>query len=144
VPEESVWEIGTLRNGALSIFALPDAATVEKQTEIVLQANGFRPKPDDPPALPAAIRYVVLIVKENRTFDEVLGDFVQASNGAVMGLPQLARFGHSGYVSGERGRLSLQRVNVTPNHHAMAARWAFSDNFYADSDVSVDGHHWLV
>jgi hypothetical protein len=35
-------------------------------------------------------------------------------------------------------------VNITPNHHAIARQWAFSDNFYADSDVSVDGHHWLV
>jgi len=134
----------TRRSGALSIFPLPDAATVEKQTQLVLQANGFQAKPDDPAPLPAAIRYVVLIVKENRTFDEVFGDVVQASNGAVMGVPQLARFGHSGYASGDRRRLSLQRVNVTPNHHAMLARWAFSDNFYTDSDVSVDGHHWLA
>jgi YVTN family beta-propeller protein len=136
--------VGTLRSGGLSMFPLPDAATVAKQTEIVLEANGFKPKNADPPALPAAIKYVVLIVKENRTFDEVFGDFMQASNGAVMGMPQLARFGHAGYASGDRTRLSLQRVNVTPNHHAMAARWAFSDNFYTDSDVSVDGHHWLA
>ena len=136
--------IGTLRSGALQIFPLPDVPTLEKQTDLVLQANGFQPKPDDPAALPAAIRYVVLIVKENRTFDEVFGDVMQASNGAVMGLPALARFGHSGYANGDRSRLSLQRINVTPNHHAMVARWAFSDNFYADSDVSVDGHHWLA
>ncbi len=32
----------------------------------------------------------------------------------------------------------------TPNHHAMAQAWSISDNFYADSEVSVDGHHWLV
>src|SRR5262249_24389404 len=89
-PEESF--IGTLRSGAVSMFPIPDAETVAKQTELVLQANGFQSKPEDPPALPQAIRYVVLIVKENRTFDEVFGDIVEASNGAVMGLPQLARF----------------------------------------------------
>ena len=33
---------------------------------------------------------------------------------------------------------------VTPNHHEIARRWAMSDNFYADSEVSVDGHHWIV
>jgi YVTN family beta-propeller protein len=136
--------IGTLRTGGLSVFPLPDAATVRQQTATVLQANGFQPKQGDPAALPAAIRYVVLIVKENRTFDEVFGDIVQAANGAVTGLPELARFGRYGYASGRRNRLSLQRINVTPNHHALAARWAFSDNFYADSDVSVDGHHWLA
>ncbi len=141
-PEDSF--IGTLRRGTLSVFPLPDAATIAKQTELVLEANGFRPRPDPPPALPAEVRYVVLIVKENRTFDEVFGDVISASNGAVTGAPGLARFGHSGYASGARDRLSLQRVNVTPNHHAMISRWSFSDNFYADSDVSVDGHHWLV
>ena len=41
-------------------------------------------------------------------------------------------------------RLSIKDIDVTPNHHAMARRWSVSDNFYADSDVSVDGHHWLV
>jgi hypothetical protein len=40
--------------------------------------------------------------------------------------------------------LSLKGIAVTPNHHEMAKRWSFSDNFYADSEVSVDGHHWLV
>jgi YVTN family beta-propeller protein len=136
--------IGTLRTGGLAIFPLPDAATVRQQTATVLQANGFQPKQGDPASFPPAIRYVVLIVKENRTFDEVFGDIVQASNGSVTGLPELARFGRYGYASGQRNRLSLQRINVTPNHHALAARWAFSDNFYADSDVSVDGHHWLA
>jgi hypothetical protein len=33
---------------------------------------------------------------------------------------------------------------VAPNHHELATRFAFSDNFYADADVSVDGHHWLT
>jgi hypothetical protein len=61
-----------------------------------------------------------------------------------MGAPAIARFGHMGHAAGKGSRLSLQRVNVTPNHHALALRWSFSDNFYADSEVSVDGHHWLV
>jgi hypothetical protein len=47
-------------------------------------------------------------------------------------------------VDGRGKRLSLKEVNVTPNHHAIAQRWTFGDNFYADSDVSVDGHHWLA
>jgi hypothetical protein len=65
-----------------------------------------------------------------------------------MGSWDLARFGRYGNVIAERGllqqRLSMRRVNVTPNHHEIAARWAFSDNFYADSEMSLDGHHWLV
>ena len=100
-------------------------------------------RPAGPP-LPAGIKHVVLIVKENRTYDEVMGDRIDVSNGKAMGSPLLARFGMRGYVDGRKKRLSLKDVEVTPNHHAIATQWGFSDNFYADSDVSVDGHHWLV
>ena len=94
--------------------------------------------------MPDGIRHVVLIVKENRTYDEVFGDIREASNGRAMGAPQLARFGSRGYLDGQGKRLSMRDLHVTPNHHAIARQWTFSDNFYADSDVSVDGHHWLV
>src|SRR5262245_20669319 len=50
------------------------------------------------------------------------------SNRAVNGIPSMARYGQQ----------------VTPNHHALARRFAHSDNFYMDSDVSADGHRWLV
>lgn len=136
--------LGTIRRGSVSIFPLPAARDLPAQTASVLEFNGMNPREEPPAPLPAGIRHVVLIVKENRTFDEVFGDIRRAANGPVAGFPQLARFGAHGYADGGRERLSVQDVNVTPNHHAMAGRWAFSDNFYADSDVSVDGHHWLV
>jgi len=134
------------RMGSVSMFPLPQPGELDALTAQVMAANGFNPAPEGfrPPRLPEAIRRVVLIVKENRTFDEVLGDVRQAANGPVMGNPQLARFGTRGYVDGRGKRFSLQDASVTPNHHAIARQWAFSDNFYADSDVSVDGHHWLV
>lgn len=135
---------GALRRGAVSSFPLPAAAELAKHTGFVMEANGFRPRPVKAATPPAAIRYVVLIVKENRTFDEVFGDLRAASNGKVMGLPELARFGERGLVEGNLRRLSIKDVNVAPNHRSMARRWSFSDNFYADSEVSVDGHHWIV
>ena len=46
--------------------------------------------------------------------------------------------------SRREGCLTLEHMQVTPNQHALAKRFAFGDNFYVDSDVSVDGHHWLV
>ncbi len=136
-------EFGSLfRRGSVTETALPDAATLAKQTRLVLAANGFLPVRDHPfPAVP--IKHVVIIVKENRTFDEVFGDMTVPGN-KVDGDPQLARFGTHGYAEGKKKTFSLQNVNVTPNHHALATQFAFSDNFYADSDVSVDGHHWLV
>jgi YVTN family beta-propeller protein len=130
---------GSARRGSVSIFPLPAAGDLAAQTAFVMDANGFRPSPQAERTLPPGIRHVALIVKENRTFDEVFGDLP-----GVMGMPEIARFGTRGYVDGKQGRFSIRDVNVTPNHHAMAAHWAISDNFYADSDVSVDGHHWLV
>lgn len=111
-------ELG-FRRGSLSQYPLPAESSLKELTAQVMENNGFVAKPD-PKALPAAIKHVVIIVKENRTFDEVFGD--------VSGNPEFARYGKS----------------VTPNHHALAGRFAMSDNFYTDSEVSVDGHHWLV
>jgi len=136
--------VDLLRRGTVSMFPSPSDAELPKLTETVLSSNGFLPVQGAAPAIPTAIRHVVVIVKENRTFDEVLGDITQASNGPVAGAPQLARFGLRGIAPGGRERLSLQHVEVTPNHHDIARTWAMSDNFYSDSEVSVDGHHWLV
>ncbi len=135
--------INRIRQGSLSIYPLPAADELARDTAFVMEANGFTPRPAPPP-LPEGIRHVILIVKENRTYDEVLGDENESSVGRPMGAAALARFGSRGYVDGRKQRFSLKDVEVTPNHHAIAEQWGFSDNFYADSDVSVDGHHWLV
>ena len=135
---------GTFRRGGISSFPLPEAQDLRSETDQVMENNGFTARNEAPEALPAAVKYVVLIVKENRTFDEVFGDIQRVISGRVMAAPAIARFGRQGYASGKGRRLSLQHVNVTPNHHELALRWTFSDNFYADSEVSVDGHHWLV
>ncbi|HEX3748526.1 MAG TPA: bifunctional YncE family protein/alkaline phosphatase family protein [Bryobacteraceae bacterium] len=131
------------REGSISIYALPPEGDLAADTSFVMEANGFTPRPAPPP-LPDGVHHVVLIVKENRTYDEVMGDEIESSAGPPMGAPMLARFGSRGYTNGHKLRLSLRDIDVTPNHHAIAETWGFSDNFYADSDVSVDGHHWLV
>jgi DNA-binding beta-propeller fold protein YncE len=128
-----------LRQGVLSIFPLPPASSLPEHTGTVMAANGFLPRPGRDRTIPEGIRRVVLIVKENRTYDEVFGDIRDSA-----GAPELARLGTHGFADGKRSRLSVKDVDLTPNHHAIASRWALSDNFYADSDVSVDGHHWLV
>jgi len=138
----------TLHQGSISTFIMPGKSELAKLTATVYQANGFVAQPN-PTAMPAAIKHVVLIVKENRTFDEVLGDVGEAAaasnaNLHLQAYPPVARFGMHGLADGHRVRFSIQDAAVTPNHHAIAHRWALSDNFYADSDVSVDGHHWLT
>jgi YVTN family beta-propeller protein len=143
-PQDGFFAI-TMRRGAVSAFPIPSVAELAEKTALVMAVNGYAPKPmETGTPLPEGIRHVVVIVKENRTFDEVFGDIRKVANGPVMAAPVLARFGRAGYADGSNVRFSLKQINVTPNHHQLAEMFSFSDNFYADSDVSVDGHHWLV
>ncbi|MGO9240210.1 MAG: bifunctional YncE family protein/alkaline phosphatase family protein [Bryobacteraceae bacterium] len=139
---------GEMRTGMLTVFDMPLPHLMPMLTERVYALGGFLSRRLEPSALPAAIRHVVLIVKENRTFDEVFGATTSAANGPVNGAPDLARLGPSGWLWYEPGSLKARAgkrsYNLTPNHQALARRYAMSDNFYADSEVSVDGHHWLV
>ena len=131
-------EAPLLHRGSVSTFVLPAAGELPKLTGTVFAANGLLPdtRPNRVvPAVPEAIRHVVLIVKEGRSFDEVLGDF-GGQNRRVQGVPQLARFGMHGLADGRRRQFSIKDAAVTPNHHGIAAQWAFSDNFYADSRVT--------
>jgi DNA-binding beta-propeller fold protein YncE len=133
------------------VIARPFAPEVE--TARVMRNNGFVAPaagpvrkadfPIPPPGQASSkIRHVVFIVKENRTFDEVFADMAGPGRD-IAGEPSLARFGEDAEVKG-KGEPTVEHARVTPNHHALARRFAFSDNFYVDSDVSVDGHHWLV
>jgi DNA-binding beta-propeller fold protein YncE len=143
--------IGDITKGVVSILPVPDGHALKRLTAQVMRNNGFNTAgggpsraPDFPVPPPrqasAKIHHVVFIVKENRTFDEVFGDLKDA--GAEVE-PSLARWGEDAEVR-EEGEQAVVHAQVTPNHHALARRFAFSDNFYVDSDVSVDGHHWLV
>jgi YVTN family beta-propeller protein len=125
-------EVPVLHRGSLSTFIMPDANEILRQTGTLFSYDGFVPYMRDAPKPPAAIRHVVLIVKENRTFDEVLGD-VAAGNGSAT----LARFGIHGTAAGGRKQFSVQDAQITPNQHEIARRWAFSDNFYADGEFPV-------
>jgi DNA-binding beta-propeller fold protein YncE len=133
-----------LYQGTLSVFPLPAADALAALTATVLRSNGFEPMRRPAPTPPPGVRHVVLIVKESRSYDEILGGLTSASNGHAMGDANLARFGIAGIVDGGHQRFSMKDVHVTPNHQAIARQWAFSDNFYADSDGAIDGHHWLT
>lgn len=137
-----------LRRGAVTMFALPRPQDLAGLTRRVRELNGFDERKSGPISIPTELKHAVIIVKEDRTFDEVLGDLEKASGVEVRSAPELARYGRRGVVQQNPGelhsRITSKYINVTPNHHAMADRWAFSDNFYADSEAGVDGHHWLV
>lgn len=134
--------------GSISRFTLPERAELAGYTERVYEANGFRPS-EAAAALPAGVKYVVLIVKEHKTFDEIFGNVEEAANGKVRAAPELARFGRYGWITADprtlRTRVQLpKKINVTPNHQAIAERWAISDNFYADAERGELGRLWLA
>jgi hypothetical protein len=81
---------------------------------------------------PSLIKHVFLIIRENRTYDQILGD-VTAGNGDA----SLAVFGDNNTVTGQVGP-------VTPNAHALVERFPLFDNYYNPSRQSADGHNWIT
>jgi DNA-binding beta-propeller fold protein YncE len=149
--------IGDITKGTVSVTTIPKDYQLRPLTLEVMRNNGFIPgflaqgqtpvskrSPGFPVPLPGSpsskIHHVVFITKENRTFDEVFGDL---GGGDVERDATLARWGMDASAK-EENQPALEHVRVTPNQHALARRFAFADNFYVDSDVSADGHHWLV
>jgi YVTN family beta-propeller protein len=127
-------------NGTVSIVRIPDKTTLASMTTQVYQYNhwdltqniasagGGSPATAPVPIPqnigdPSLIKHVFLIIRENRTYDQMLGD-VAAGNGD----PSLTVFGK----------------RITPNMHAIVRRFPLLDNFYAPSRQSADGHQWIV
>ena len=131
-------------NGTVSIIPVPLSGTLQAMTQQVIynnhwdlakniaSASGGSPK-TKPVAIPAKIgdpsliKHVFLIIRENRTYDQILGD-VAAGNGD----PSLAVFG-----------FSPPTYLDTPNAHALVKRFPLLDNFYNPSRQSADGHQWI-
>ncbi|MFC2166835.1 bifunctional YncE family protein/alkaline phosphatase family protein [Acidobacteriota bacterium] len=145
--------IGNLMNGVVSIIDIPDDKDLKKETKIVL-SNNFQfneasakkaksrtnnPIPLYPGEKESPIKHIIFIVKENRTFDEVFGGLKGA-----LGEPSLARYGAGVTVSNRKGTQTVENATVMVNHLELAGQFAISDNFNCDSDVSADGHRWLV
>lgn len=131
--------IGGLFRGSVSLIEVPVAAQrPARMAEWTRQAisntplaSPLHPRRERPagnpiPARigePSPITHVIYIVKENRTYDQILGDLPEGN-----GDP----------------RLCLFPENVTPNHHALAREFVLLDNFYVDGEVSADGHEWSL
>lgn len=125
--------VGSLEMGSVSAIQLAGLPAAADLTQTVIAANTAAIA--NRAALPR-LKHCFLVIRENRTYDEVLGD-VAGSNGD----PTLARYGLDGWAEEVKSATHLQ---VTPNLHALVARFAMSDNFYVDSDVSADGHRWVM
>ncbi len=127
--------IGGLMQGTLSIINTPsdkqlglyakavyENTPYTKEKELVSNAEAGSVIPQKI-GQPSAIKHVFYIVKENRTYDQILGD-MPAGNGDT----SLALFGEK----------------ITPNQHALAKEFVLLDNFYVDGEVSADGHNWTL
>jgi len=102
--------------------------------------DGTNPLPPLPGLRDSPIKHIVYITKENRTYDEVFG---QLEGGA--GDSTLARYGiNNEYTLPGSLRGDFKNLRISPNHIRAARQFAYSDNYYCDSDASVHGHHWLV
>jgi YVTN family beta-propeller protein len=125
--------IGTTLSGALSIVPIPDEKTLAGYTETVyrncpysdrLLTDAPHPEKTAIPTKvgdPSPIKHVLYIIKENRTYDQILGDLTRGN-----GDPALVMFGRE----------------VTPNHHKLAEEFILLDNLYCNGHVSADGHPW--
>jgi len=125
--------IGSILRGTVQFVPVPTPQTLRQYTRRVRELLPYRDSllthapsrlPKVIPAKvgdPSPIKYVIYIIKENRTYDQVFGD-MQGGNGE----PNLCLFGEE----------------VTPNHHALAREFVLLDNFYVDAEVSADGHNW--
>lgn len=132
--------IAELLKGNLSVIDLPRSRDEFDNQLVVYTAAAYRcsplkadttvtaARPDDSPIPqtpgdPSPIKYVFYIIKENRTYDQVLGD-IREGNGDT--------------------NLCLFPEEVTPNQHQLARDFVLLDNFYADAEISADGHEWTM
>jgi DNA-binding beta-propeller fold protein YncE len=98
-----------------------DAATLARYSARVARANGWDQKVARGQGGYPPFKHVIYIIKENRTYDQVFGDLPQAD--------------------GDTSLLFFPRA-VSPNHHALAERFGIFDRFFANAEVSADGHNW--
>ena len=117
--------IGSMMKGTLEIVKQPSP---EQLRVYSVQVYGNTPYRRDTVAnkeevarLFSPIKYVFYVIKENRTYDQVLGDMPEGNGDSSL------------TIFGEK---------VTPNLHALARQFVLLDNFYVDAEVSADGHNW--
>jgi DNA-binding beta-propeller fold protein YncE/phospholipase C len=128
--------MGQLFTGTLGVLKTPTPAAMEAFSKQAYACSPLRAgnavradnvEPDNPIPRklgdPSPIKYVIYVVKENRTYDQIFGDIKEGN-----GEPELCLFPEP----------------VTPNHHKLAREFVLLDNFYVDGEVSADGHEWTM
>ena len=127
--------IGGLFKGTLSIINTPTSNELNAYSEQVYKNTPYNKNKElesgseNNNPVPqkvgnaSPIKYVFYIIKENRTYDQVLGDMPEGN-----GDSSLCLFGEK----------------ITPNEHAISTEFVLLDNFYVNAEVSADGHNWSM
>src|SRR5262249_35815958 len=127
--------IASLYRGTLSLIEMPNPQRLALHSKDAYACSplkgdagvvGAVPEGNPIPAKvgdPSPIKYCIDIIKENRTYDQVVGDMKEGN-----GDPSLCIFPEA----------------ITPNHHKLAREFVLLDNFYVDGEVSADGHEWSM
>ena len=115
--ELAAYTTGVAQNNRLALRSGRDAPSLAPRGDALARVVPERP------GEPSPIRHVVFIIRENRTYDQVLGDIGKGASD-----PALVEYGH----------------DVTPNAHALANRFVLLDHFFASGGNSADGHQWLT
>jgi YVTN family beta-propeller protein len=128
---KAVEYVGHIQTGTVQFVDVSDEPKLNAYTQEVIGNSPYRDENLDDPRIPEGspvrpggpIKHVLYIVKENRTYDQVLGDMKEGNGDASLNL-----FGEK----------------VSPNLHKIAREFVLLDNFYVNSDVSADGHNWAT
>jgi len=123
--------VATMQRGTVQFVDYPSDQKLDEYAREVLGNSPYSDEKLEDPGIPAnnpirpngPIKHVIYIIKENRTYDQVLGDMKQGNGDAS---------------------LTLFGAAVTPNLHKIASEFVLLDNFYENADVSADGHNWAT
>ncbi|WP_254160664.1 bifunctional YncE family protein/alkaline phosphatase family protein [Chryseosolibacter histidini] len=122
--------IGSLMKGTMSFIEIPNKKKLAEYSKMVYGNSPYTNYVQQQPvAAPiplgkqSPVKYVFYVIKENRTYDQVLSDLKQGNGDTTLLL-----FGRK----------------YTPNQHALAESFVLLDNFYVNAEVSADGHNWTV
>jgi DNA-binding beta-propeller fold protein YncE len=116
-PELAAYTTAVAENNRFHLATGPAAPSIAPRTGVVAQALPERP------GEASLIKHVVYIIRENRTYDQVLGDIGKGASD-----PSLTMYGR----------------DVTPNAHALSEQFVLLDHFFASGGNSADGHNWLT
>jgi DNA-binding beta-propeller fold protein YncE len=117
--------VAKMQTGTVSLIEPPDETKVLEYSQAVVANSPYRDAKldEETPEVLSKIKHVLYVVKESRTYDQMLGDIKEGN-----GDPSLVLFGEK----------------ITPNQHKLAREFVLLDNFYASGDVGADGVNWSV